>query len=101
MEISVIYGQSTQLDMYADYVCTFLCKEIKRTFVAEVIYQDNFSQVLSGSPFNDTVDGPHERRPTLIMENYYHTGRQQPIIIVPVLTPEKKTKGEDSNIKSF
>lgn len=61
----------------------------KPTFVAEVIYHDYLSQVFSGSPLDDTVDSSHQCRPALIMEDYHHTGGQQSVIIMPVLTPGK------------
>lgn len=59
----------------------------KPTFVAEVIDQHYLSQVFSGSPLDDTVDGSHQCRPAFIMEDYHHTGGQQSVIIMPVLAP--------------
>lgn len=62
-------------------------EEGKLTFVAEVIDHDYLSQVSSWSPLNDTVDGSHQCGPAFIMEDYNHTGCQQILIIMPVLTP--------------
>ena len=67
-------------------------KENGPTFVAVVVYHDDLSQVSPGSPLNDTVDGSHECRPALIMEDYHHTGGQQSVIIMPVLTPGEETE---------
>lgn len=63
--------------------------ERKPTFVAEVIYHDDLSQVSSGSPLDDAVDGSHQRRPAFVVEDDNDAGGQQPVIIVPVLTPEE------------
>lgn len=64
-----------------------MCEESRPTFVAVVVYHDHLSQVSPGSPLDDTVDGPHQRRPAFIMEDDHHAGGQQPVVIVPVLTP--------------
>lgn len=61
---------------------------INLTFVAKVIYHDNLSQVSPGRPLNDTVNCSHQCRPAFVMKNYDHTRCQQPVIIMPVLTPE-------------
>lgn len=77
-----------------------VCEESKPTFVAEVVDHDDLSQVSSGSPLDDTVDGSHQRRPAFIMEDYHHTGGQQSVIIVPVLTPGEVGQNVMSRIHS-
>lgn len=67
--------------------CVIGREENKPTFVAEVINQDNLSQVSLRSPLDDTVDSSHQCRPAFIMEDNHHTGCQQSLIIMPVLTP--------------
>lgn len=64
-----------------------ICEESEPTFVAEVVDHDYLSQVLSGSPLDDAVDGSHQCRPAFVVEDYHHTGGQQSVIIVPILTP--------------
>lgn len=64
-----------------------VCEESEPTFVAEVVDHDDLSQVLSGSPLDDAVDGPHQCRPAFVVEDYHHTGGQQSVIIVPILAP--------------
>lgn len=78
-----------------------MSEESKPTFVAEVINHDYLSQVPSGGPLNYTVDGSHQCRPAFIMEDYHHTGGQQSVIIVPVLTPAEVGQDVLSTLHRF
>lgn len=72
------------------------CTQTNATFVAEVVDHDDLGQVSSGRSLDDAVDRPHQGGPALIVKHDDDTGRQQVVVVVPVLTP---TVGGEEELK--
>ena len=69
-------------------------KNLMHTFVAEIVDHDDLGQVPAGGPLDDAVYSPHQGGPARIVEDNDDAGREQVVIVVPVLTSDgQRTEG--------
>ncbi len=57
------------------------------TFVTEIVDHDDFLEKIWRTHVDDTVDGPHQGRPALVMEDENDAGGRQILRVMPVLAP--------------
>ena len=78
------------------YICVFISLTIRQTTVfvrltsvAEVVEQDDLTEVFGRRPVDHAVHRAQEGRPRLVVEDYHHTGRRQVARVRQVVTPTR------------